>query len=98
LAIRRRGPGASGSTARTLKPASTSSGSRAVTYLLRAAVLAGWQEQILPFRARLPAIPNNVGARTHPSALRDKIIALVNAQIYAALTEIAGNGEAHDDA
>ena len=37
-------------------------------YLLRAAVLAAWQKQILAFRARLLAIPNNVGAASRRGA------------------------------
>lgn len=56
----------------------------------KAEVLATWQRRFADVRTRLLAIPNTVGARTRPEALRDEVLLAVETEIYNALLDVSG--------
>lgn len=58
-------------------------------YLHRAEALAAWTKHLTAIRARLLAVPSRVGARTQPESPRAEVLALVEIELYDAMTEIA---------
>ena len=56
----------------------------------KAEVLVTWQRRISEAKTRLLAIPNRVGARTSATALRDEVLAQVDAELYEALLDLSG--------
>jgi phage terminase Nu1 subunit (DNA packaging protein) len=61
--------------------------------LPRPEVLATWQTRFAQVRAHLLGIPDRVGRRVRPTALRDEVLAQVDDEIYQALIDISGGPE-----
>lgn len=63
-------------------------------YLPAATVLQRWTKHMADLRQRLLAVPTRAAVRVRPESRRDEVLALVEEELYAAMNEISGNGEA----